>query len=265
MKAKTELLLYHLLWTCEMLATPTFRNLTGSFEGWAYRNGLHRQIARLERQGLLESLCTRPDDRLYRLTPTGLCLALGHGDPEAEWCQPWDGRWRLLLFDLPVNENPARNLLRARLREHGFGCLQGSVWITPKPVHRQMPFAADGHVDVSSLIVVEARPVAGEQDAQIVRSAWDFAAIDDSYGRYLELLRECPSSPPQTVGEARALLDWINRERQAWRTAARLDPFLPEALLPPNYLGQRAWHARLATWRTAAPFLRDFHPSRLTP
>src|SRR5919109_144093 len=55
MKPKTEELLYFLLWACEMLARPTFRNLTESFESWAYRNGFDRQLAELERQKLLES------------------------------------------------------------------------------------------------------------------------------------------------------------------------------------------------------------------
>ena len=55
MKAKTEELLYLLLWTCERLVRPTFRNLTDSFESWVYRNGFNRQLAELERRKLVES------------------------------------------------------------------------------------------------------------------------------------------------------------------------------------------------------------------
>ena len=53
-KPKTEELLYVLLWTCDRLARPTFRNLTDSFEGWAYNNGLKRQLDVLERMQLIE-------------------------------------------------------------------------------------------------------------------------------------------------------------------------------------------------------------------
>ena len=53
-KAKTEELLYLVLWACETLSRPTWRNLTESFEGWAYRRGLLRQLQRLEKQQLLE-------------------------------------------------------------------------------------------------------------------------------------------------------------------------------------------------------------------
>ena len=31
-----------------MLVRPTFRNLTDSYESWAYRNGLLRQVSMLE-------------------------------------------------------------------------------------------------------------------------------------------------------------------------------------------------------------------------
>jgi len=54
MRAKTEELLYFLLWTAETISRPTWRNMTGSFEGWAYRKGLFRQLQRLENQQWLE-------------------------------------------------------------------------------------------------------------------------------------------------------------------------------------------------------------------
>ena len=54
MQPNTEEFLNLLLWSAEKLGRPTFRNLTDSYESWAYRNGLFRQVASLERQQLLE-------------------------------------------------------------------------------------------------------------------------------------------------------------------------------------------------------------------
>ena len=54
MKPKTEEFLNLLLWSADQLMRPTFRNLTDSYESWAYRNGFMRQVATLERQQLLE-------------------------------------------------------------------------------------------------------------------------------------------------------------------------------------------------------------------
>src|SRR5436190_9359606 len=40
MQPKTEQFLNLLLWSAEMVMRPTFRNVTESYEGWAYRKGL---------------------------------------------------------------------------------------------------------------------------------------------------------------------------------------------------------------------------------
>ena len=114
-KAKTEELLYLVLWACETLSRPTWRNLTESFEGWAYRRGLLRQLQRLEKQQLLERQAD-PRDRLHRLTEAGRLQALGGRDPEASWKRHWDGRWRLVLFDVPEARSSARNKLRRYLQ-----------------------------------------------------------------------------------------------------------------------------------------------------
>ena len=85
MKPKTEDLLYTLLWAADTLSRPTFRNLTESFEGWAYRNGLLQQLAALEKQRLIEGQGERSVDRVHRLTEAGRHLALGGCDPAVRW------------------------------------------------------------------------------------------------------------------------------------------------------------------------------------
>lgn len=112
MQPKTEEFLNLLLWAGDMLARPTFRNLTDSYESWAYRNGLMRQVATLERKQYLERDTAAPDDRLYRLTAQGRLHVLGGREPETQWARPWDGQWRLVLFDVPTGQNAQRERLR---------------------------------------------------------------------------------------------------------------------------------------------------------
>ena len=123
MEAKTEEFLNLLLWTATRLTQPTFRNLDESYESWAYRNGLRKQISRLERRRLIERDAGAPNDRLYRLTAPGRLQALGGRDPEVRWARKWDGQWRLVLFDVPARQNAQRERLRRYLRDNGFGYL----------------------------------------------------------------------------------------------------------------------------------------------
>lgn len=43
----------------------------------------------------------------------------------------WDGKWRLITFDVPIKYRKERDLLRSLLREFGFYQLQKSVWVYP--------------------------------------------------------------------------------------------------------------------------------------
>lgn len=43
----------------------------------------------------------------------------------------WDGRWRIVLFDVPEHRRGARGRLRAMMKKVGFVRMQESVWIYP--------------------------------------------------------------------------------------------------------------------------------------
>jgi phenylacetic acid degradation operon negative regulatory protein len=258
MQPRTEEFLNSLLWAADMLMRPTFRNLTDSYENWAYRNGLMRQVTRLERLRLVERDPRTPDERVCRLTEQGRLHALGGRDPEAQWSREWDGRWRLVLFDVPTAENTRRDALRRYLREKGFGYLQNSVWVTPDLLQEERGILAGAKVNVESLLLLEARPCAGESDAEIVAGAWDFEEINRRYARYLRTLGERPTRPLRDTAAAKSLQRWAIEERLAWLAAVTTDPLLPERLLPPDYLGRRAWQRRKTVLREASRQLQTF-------
>lgn len=45
--------------------------------------------------------------------------------------QKWDGKWRVVIFDVWENVRYKRNLLRMEIKDFGFIQLQRSVWIYP--------------------------------------------------------------------------------------------------------------------------------------
>jgi len=45
--------------------------------------------------------------------------------------QKWDGKWRLLMYDIPSNRRAKRDALRWFIQHIGFVHLQHSVWIFP--------------------------------------------------------------------------------------------------------------------------------------
>lgn len=248
MNAKTELLLLHLLWSADVMLRPTFRNLNQGFEGWAYRSGFLPQIHRLEAEGFLESnKSTLGKSRLIRLTEAGRIAALGGRDPEHGWSMPWDGKWRLILFDIPVTERSLRKRVNRALAGLGCGCLQGSVWISPRvPGDAGALFEERGE-DCSHLLLLEADSRGQKVDQKMVKAAWNFSRINDHYRHHLEILESFPARPSDS-----SLLNWSKLENQAWLDAVRSDPLLPHMLLPAEYLGVKAWEKRRAVLRKAA-------------
>jgi DNA-binding transcriptional regulator PaaX len=97
-----------------------------------------------------------------------------------------------VLFDVPTGQNAQRERLRRYLRDKGFGYLRNSVWISPGPLAQEREILGGGKINVESLILLEARPCAGESDAEIVAGAWDFERINRRYARYLKVLAGRP-------------------------------------------------------------------------
>jgi phenylacetic acid degradation operon negative regulatory protein len=243
MNARTEEMLYVMMWIGGQLMTPTYFSLTESFEDWAGRTGCARRITQLRQKGLIErsEVIGFSDARILRLTDEGRATAQGElADPQALWGRKWDGRWRLVLFDVPASRKALRMQLWRFLRINRFGYLQNSVWITPDatdPIRERIGLEK---AQVGSLMLLQARPDGGESDEEIVREAWDFKLINQRYEQYLWVL-DC--RPARKAG-FESLRKWALRERKAWLMAVRDDPFLPEALLPGDYAGQRAWSRR---------------------
>jgi hypothetical protein len=55
----------------------------------------------------------------------------------------WDGKWRFVLFDIPINHTKAREALRWRLKALGFYQYQKSVWVYPHLCEKEILYIAD--------------------------------------------------------------------------------------------------------------------------
>lgn len=258
MHKQTEEFLHTMLWGLDLFMRPSLRRAMESYETWAYRNGLVRQVHRLKRAELIEPKPAKADQRVYRLTERGRIHVVGGRDPEALWSRKWDGQWRIAFFDVPLGQEPARDQVRRFLRERGFGCLQKSVWISPDPVQEELVAFKARDTRVKSFIVFEGRPRGGETDAQIVLGAWDFKRIAEQYSAYLKVLNNRPTGMLRDEAAAKAFRRWMSCEREAWLLAIRNDPLLPESLLPPGYLGREAWARRRELFPRVATQISSF-------
>lgn len=231
--------------------------LLGAFE--VTQGGARTVISRLARRGVLENQRSGRSS-FYRLTEQA-AFALAFGGQEiaafAGAAEDWDGRWTLIAFSLPKEEDTQRRALRGRLRWLGYAPLYDGLWISP---YRLPEPAAKGLAEISrgALTVFRARRIdlAGVSTRPPLE-AWDMAGISDHYKAFVHQWRPLvPRIRCGDVGGAEAL-----RARtlvmDSYRRFKMLDPRLPMDYMPEGWLREQARDAFTAVYDgLAGPALR---------
>ncbi|MBI2327945.1 hypothetical protein HYU92_06535 [Candidatus Curtissbacteria bacterium] len=117
----------------DFLASPSTFVWTG-YRTNLNRSSLYRSIQQLKEKGYLE---TPKSGRkiLLKLTDKGKQEVLLKKLLEDE---NWDGKWRIVIFDIPEKHRKLRNTLRGKLKEWQFIKWQKSVWASKKDIADQM-------------------------------------------------------------------------------------------------------------------------------
>lgn len=124
----------HWLWD-ELTATQPER----PYVEFKTKRGIHYKaysdtIYRLQKQGRIK-VSVVAGKKFLTLTEQGqletLLLQSVLPHPAA-----WDGKWRMIIFDIPEEARSQRDKLRRLLRDYGYRKLQASVFVYPFALHR---------------------------------------------------------------------------------------------------------------------------------
>lgn len=98
------------------------------------KSELSRVLKRLREKGLVDFVSD--NDLVVRLTDQGnekAILAKLMINNEK-----WDGKWRVVIFDIPEKRRAVRDLLRCKLKAWDFRYLQKSVWASKKNCTKEL-------------------------------------------------------------------------------------------------------------------------------
>ena len=99
--------------------------------GWSYplnKASVAKALQRLREGGYVELL--NDEQLILKLTDKGREKAI-LAELQSQ-VGKWDGKWRIVIFDIPEKRRAARDLLRHNLKSWGFTPWQKSVWVTKK-------------------------------------------------------------------------------------------------------------------------------------
>ncbi len=93
------------------------------------RESVRTTLWRLEKRGLVERL----ERGELKLSLAGSQFLKQKERPPEE---PWDGKWRLITFDIPEKRRRERDWLRSALLNAGYSFIQRSVFLGKQPIPR---------------------------------------------------------------------------------------------------------------------------------
>lgn len=111
------------------------------------KSSVSESIRRLRMQGIIEKSADSDGNAILLLTELGKDY---FGEREA-----WDGKYKIVIWDIPEKNKRVRNLLRRKLKEWDFINLQKSVWVTKRNVTEKLRKLIDELELSDSIIVIE--------------------------------------------------------------------------------------------------------------
>jgi len=205
------------------------------------RRAFQASIARLRKKGLVVTPHTDGSLPGLQLTPEGAARLPAYYTPLRHWSKNWNQWWYVLMFDVPEKERRSRNTLRAFLKGLRFGCLQKSVWVTPRDVRAEYA-DLDLAAGVDSIaFLFEARTVLGHGNQSVVREAWNFNRLEEIQSRYILFAQANLARLSEGGFSEMDLMQLLREENLAYTQAMSTDPLLPEELHPKGYEGKQVF------------------------
>jgi len=106
---------------------------------------IRSSVNSLKRRKLIEYVTERNGKTTVKITKKGETRLRTFAIDLMEIKRPkkWDGKWRLVMYDLPIRFKKARHAFRWKLKDMNFFQFQKSAWIYPYQCEDEIIFIAD--------------------------------------------------------------------------------------------------------------------------
>lgn len=170
----------------------------------------------------------------YRLTDKGfglLCLEFPFFRFNKEI---WDGKWRIISYEIPEKKREIRDRLRREMQGWGLGPWHRSFWLTPHPILPTLKLLTSQKEEEQYIQAFEADHTFGDR-AFLIEKVWGKSALDRSYRDLFKKWHEILSSEAEKVDKLKKVIgEYVNLLRQ--------DPGLPKELVGDSWIGFEGWN-----------------------
>lgn len=193
------------------------------------RKTLYALLSRMEEDGLIQKSKLTDKSTLF-VTPKGIEALVYSYSHRGLLEKPWDGKWRIVFYDVPEKDRYKREKMRAALSKFGFGMFQKSMYISPHDViaDARAYLAQEGLLSFATVLL------AMQEDLPDARGLAErvFHTTERSEA-YKSLLRRRQLVVGQQILERREI--GLHKIRSEFMDIMGNDPFLPKELLPKDW------------------------------
>jgi len=226
------------------LMSSSYENMYGWIPGRYKRHNFYQLVSRSLKTKHIEKI--EKDEKIYmRITSEGRKTIQRDFPMLLLQNRSWDGKWRIVMFDVEEANKKIREKLRSKLKELGFGMLQKSVFVSPHDIAKDfMEFAQASGIS-EYLCILESRILMVGNEREFANKVWKLEDLNAKYEGIIDEIEDAKNKYMISNSDRIKKSD-IQREknmrsvRNKWLMTVAQDPFLPKKLLP------KIWHREKA-------------------
>jgi phenylacetic acid degradation operon negative regulatory protein len=195
-------------------------------------------VLRVTQQGWLETR-RKGDKSTYALTERGRRRMEEAAERIYKFKrEQWDGKWRLIVYNIPEKKRELRAQVRQELKWLGWGSLSNSLWITPNNIveitkEHLRPYRINRHIEI-----FEADHLAFSSEQELVKQCWDWAEIEGRHEEFISLYKpRLEEALREKITPETAFVE-KTRLVHEYRKFLFIDPRLPAELSPAQTGGE---------------------------
>lgn len=141
----------------------------------------------------------------------------------------WDGKWRILSYEIPEKQREMRDRLRREVSGWGLGPWHRSFWVTPHPIIPYLNRLVSNTEEEKYIQAFESDHVFGNRSI-LIEKVWGLAEIQKEYQRLFKTWHDYLASNIDNKQKLYKIVD-------GYITILRKDPGLPKELVGENWIG----------------------------
>ncbi len=186
------------------------------------------------REGVILKTSQDEPAHVYCLTEKGVDSLVLHFPFFRFLRREWDGKWRILSYEIPEQRRELRDRLRREVAGWGLGPWHRSFWVTPHPIIENLKQLVTGKEEEKYVQAFESDHSFGDEGV-LIEKVWGTTMLDKKY-------RELFKQWHVTLSQDQEKTEKLKRVVGDYVAILRQDPGLPKKLMGDNWIGFEAFN-----------------------